>query len=153
MPSHEQPALTVAVVGATGVVGTTMIRVLEERGLPVDELRPMASRGDGRSVSFQGSPIPVIEATPEAFVGVDIALFSAGASISAALAPAAVARGALVIDNSSQWRMRDDVPLLEDADHRRADDAGGADHGDGERWLFVVGHGSLRRSSVGARTR
>ena len=112
MPNHEQPPFTVAVVGATGVVGTTMIRVLEERRVPVGELRPMASRGGGRSVTFQGRSVPVVEATPEAFAGVDIALFSAGASISAALAPAAVARGALVIDNSSQWRMRDDVPLV-----------------------------------------
>ncbi len=112
MPNHEPSPLTVAVVGATGVVGTTMIRVLEERGLPVGELRPMASRGDGRTVTFQGRSLPVVEATPEAFAGVDIALFSAGASISAVLAPAAAARGALVIDNSSQWRMQDDVPLV-----------------------------------------
>ncbi len=112
MPSHEQPALTVAVVGATGVVGTTMIKVLEERGLPVGDLRPMASRADGRKVAFRGRSIEVTEAKPEAFAGVDIALFSAGASVSAALAPEAAARGALVIDNSSQWRMIDGIPLV-----------------------------------------
>ncbi|HVQ22936.1 MAG TPA: aspartate-semialdehyde dehydrogenase [Candidatus Saccharimonadia bacterium] len=112
MPDHEQPPLTVAVVGATGVVGTTMIQVLEERGLPVGELRPLASRADGRTVAFRGRSIDVAEARPEAFAGVDIALFSAGASASAALAPQAVARGALVIDNSSQWRMIDGIPLV-----------------------------------------
>jgi len=112
MPSNEQPPLTVAVVGATGVVGTTMIQVLEERGLPVGELRPMASRSDGRTATFRGRTIGVVEASPEAFVGVDIALFSAGASVSAVLAPEAVARGALVVDNSSQWRMVDGVPLV-----------------------------------------
>ena len=112
MPNHEQPALTVAVVGATGVVGTTMIKVLEERGLPIGDLRPMASRADGRKVTFRGRSIEVTEARPEAFSGVDIALFSAGASVSAALAREAAARGALVIDNSSQWRMIDGIPLV-----------------------------------------
>ena len=75
MPSNEQPPLTVAVVGATGVVGTTMIQVLEERGLPVGELRPMASRADGRVVTFRGQTIPIVEATPAAFDGIDVALF------------------------------------------------------------------------------
>ena len=112
MPMNETRPLTVAVVGATGVVGTTMIRVLEERELPVGELRPLASRGDGRTVSFRGRTIPVDEATPIAFEGVDLALFSAGASVSASLAPEAARRGALVIDNSSQWRMHEGVPLV-----------------------------------------
>ncbi|HEY8168687.1 MAG TPA: aspartate-semialdehyde dehydrogenase [Candidatus Limnocylindrales bacterium] len=112
MSMHDTSPLTVAVVGATGAVGTTMMNVLEERALPVGELRPLASRGDGRTVSFQGREIPVREATPESFDGVDLALFSAGASISATLAPEAAARGALVIDNSSQWRMVDGVPLV-----------------------------------------
>ena len=112
MPSNEQTPLTVAVVGATGVVGTTMIQVLEERGLAVGELRPMASRSDGRAITFRGRTIPVVEATAEAFEGVDIALFSAGAGVSAVLAPEAVARGVLVIDNSAQWRMIEGVPLV-----------------------------------------
>jgi len=106
MPEHQTRPLTVAVVGATGVVGQTMIQVLAERGFPVAELRPLASRADGRVVDFAGRSYPVAEATPEAFDGVDIALFSAGA------APEAARRGALVIDNSSQWRMDPAVPLV-----------------------------------------
>ncbi len=112
MPEHQTRPLTVAVVGATGVVGQTMIQVLAERGFPVAELRPLASRADGRVVDFAGRSYPVAEATPQAFDGVDIALFSAGASVSAVLAPEAARRGALVIDNSSQWRMDPAVPLV-----------------------------------------
>src|SRR4249920_2616819 len=97
--------LTVAVVGATGLVGQTMMTVLGERGIPVGELRPLASRADGRSVVLGGRQWPVQEATPAAFEGVDIALFSAGGDVSRVLAPEAAARGAVVIDNSSQWRM------------------------------------------------
>ena len=101
MPMSEPSPLTVAVVGATGAVGTTMIKVLEERRLPIGELRPLASRSDGRTVVHRGRTLPVSEATPAAFADVDIALFSAGAAVSAVLAPEATARGALVIDNSS----------------------------------------------------
>ena len=105
--------LTVAVVGATGVVGRTMIQVLSERDFPVGELRLLASgRSAGRSVSVRGQTIEIGEAVPEAFDGVDIALFSAGAEISRELAPAAAARGATVIDNSSAWRMEPTVPLV-----------------------------------------
>jgi len=105
--------LTVAVVGATGAVGRTMIQVLMERRLAIGELRLMASaRSAGTSVSVAGTTHEVIEATPEAFEGVDIALFSAGGATSATLAPAAVAHGATVIDNSSQWRMDPAVPLV-----------------------------------------
>ena len=105
--------LTVAVVGATGVVGRTMIQVLNEREFPVGELRLLASgRSAGRSVSVDGRTIEIGEAIPEAFDGVDIALFSAGADVSTELAPAAVARGATVIDNSSAWRMDPSVPLV-----------------------------------------
>ena len=105
--------LTVAVVGATGVVGRTMIQVLIERDFPVGELRLLASgRSAGRSVSVRGQTIEIAEAVPEAFDGVDIALFSAGADISRDLAPAAAARGATVIDNSSAWRMEPDIPLV-----------------------------------------
>src|SRR6187431_1768758 len=106
-------SLTVAVVGATGVVGRTMIQVLNERDFPVGELRLLASgRSAGRSVSVRGQTIEIAEAVPEAFDGVDIALFSAGADISRELAPAAAARGATVIDNSSAWRMEPDIPLV-----------------------------------------
>ena len=113
MPNHQSRTLTVAVVGATGAVGQTMIDVLEERDLPIRQLRPLASaRTVDREVIYKGRALTVREATPDAFDGVDIALFSAGASVSAALAPEAVARGALVIDNSAQFRMDPAVPLV-----------------------------------------
>ncbi|HKG58119.1 MAG TPA: aspartate-semialdehyde dehydrogenase [Candidatus Limnocylindrales bacterium] len=106
-------SLTVAVVGATGVVGRTMIQVLTERQFPVGELRLLASgRSAGRTVSVDGRTIEIVEAAPEAFDGVDIALFSAGGDVSKELAPAAAARGATVIDNSSAWRMDPNVPLV-----------------------------------------
>lgn len=109
---NRQP-LTVAVVGATGVVGRTMIQVLNEREFPVDELRLLASgRSAGRSVIVDGRTLEIGEAVPEAFDGVDIALFSAGADVSRELAPAAAARGTTVIDNSSAWRMDPNVPLV-----------------------------------------
>ncbi len=105
--------LTVAVVGATGVVGRTMIQVLRERAFPVGELRLMASgRSAGSTISVAGTTHEVLEAVPEAFDGVDIALFSAGAAVSELLAPAAVAHGATVIDNSNAWRMTPGVPLV-----------------------------------------
>ena len=108
----RQP-LTVAVVGATGVVGRTMIQVLAEREFPVGELRLMASgRSAGRTVSIDGRSHEIVEATGDAFDGVDIALFSAGGDTSRELAPQAAARGATVIDNSSSWRMEPTVPLV-----------------------------------------
>ncbi len=108
----RQP-LTVAVVGATGVVGRTMIQVLNERGFPVGELRLLASgRSAGRTVSIDGRTLEIGEATADAFDGVDIALFAAGGDVSLELAHAAVARGATVIDNSSTWRMDPTVPLV-----------------------------------------
>lgn len=105
-------APVVAVVGATGLVGRTMIQVLEERNFPVAELRPLAASAAGRSVRFRGADLPVAEATPEAFEGVDLALFSAGADVSLALAPEAAKRGCVVVDNSSAWRMDPEVPLV-----------------------------------------
>jgi aspartate-semialdehyde dehydrogenase len=105
--------LTVAVVGATGVVGRTMVAVLVERGFPIGELRLLASgRSAGRTVKVEGRTIEIREAVPEAFDGVDIAMFSAGADISRDLAPQAAASGATVIDNSSAWRMDPEVPLV-----------------------------------------
>jgi aspartate-semialdehyde dehydrogenase len=105
--------LTVAVVGATGVVGRTMIQVLAEREFPVGDLRLLASgRSAGRIVSVDGQSYAVAEATPDAFDGVDIALFSAGADVSRELAPEAAQRGATVIDNSNAWRMEPDIPLV-----------------------------------------
>lgn len=109
---NRQP-LTVAVVGATGVVGRTMIQILNEREFPVGELRLLASgRSAGRTIFVDGRNLDIEEAVPEAFEGVDIALFSAGADVSRQLAPAAVARGTTVIDNSSAWRMDPTVPLV-----------------------------------------
>ncbi len=112
MASNHAP-LTVAVVGATGVVGRTMIQVLGERGFPVGDLRLMASgRSAGTSVDVDGRTIVVLEATPEAFEGIDIALFSAGTDVSRTLAPEAAKRGATIIDNSNAWRMDSAVPLI-----------------------------------------
>jgi aspartate-semialdehyde dehydrogenase len=112
MAAESRP-LTVAVVGATGVVGRTMIQVLTERQFPVGELRLLASgRSAGSTVSAVGRTMTVEEATPDAFADVDIALFSAGTEVSLELAPAAAARGATVIDNSNAWRMDAGVPLI-----------------------------------------
>ncbi len=105
--------LSVAVVGATGAVGQEMFRLLEERRFPIRELRPLASaRSAGKTLSFQGQAVTVQAATPGAFEGIDLALFSAGASRSRDLAPAAIERGAVVVDNSSAFRMDPDVPLV-----------------------------------------
>jgi aspartate-semialdehyde dehydrogenase len=103
----------VAVVGATGAVGGVMLRVLEERGFPVTELRPLASsRSAGRQLDYLGQPRTVRELTADAFEGIQIALFSAGATRSREFAPAAVEAGAVVIDNSSAYRMDAAVPLV-----------------------------------------
>jgi aspartate-semialdehyde dehydrogenase len=113
MPDMTRQPLTVAVVGATGVVGRTMIQVLNEREFPVGELRLLASgRSAGRTVSINGRSHEIIEATRDAFEGVDIALFSAGGDVSTELAPQAAQRGATVIDNSSAWRMDPSIPLV-----------------------------------------
>ena len=103
----------VAVVGATGVVGREMLRTLEQRRFPATEVIALAShRSVGNRLRYAGREIEVREATPDAFAGVAIALFSAGAAASRELAPAAAARGAVVIDNSSAWRMDPEVPLV-----------------------------------------
>ena len=108
-----RPSFTVAVVGATGVVGRTMIQVLLEREFPVGELRLLASqRSAGRTVSIEGQTLEIELANEEAFEGVDIALFSAGADVSRDLAPLAVARGATVVATSSAWRMDPLIPLV-----------------------------------------
>jgi len=103
----------VAIVGATGAVGIEMMRVLERRSFPVSKLTLLASpRSAGRKLVFKGQEHTVEVLEPGSFAGVDIALFSAGGSISTEFAPAAVAAGAVVIDNSSAFRMKDDVPLV-----------------------------------------
>lgn len=102
----------VAVLGATGLVGGAMIAALESRRFPVARLVPLAARADGRSVQFRGESIPVEAASADSFDGVDLALFSAGASASRRFAPEAVRRGCVVVDNSSAWRMDAEVPLV-----------------------------------------
>jgi len=103
----------VAVLGATGMVGKEMMRVLEQRNFPVDRFLPLASsRTAGTTVKFKGKDYTVEEAKPESFKGIDIGLFSAGAKVSKVFAPEAVKAGAVVIDNTSQFRMQPDVPLI-----------------------------------------
>jgi aspartate-semialdehyde dehydrogenase len=103
----------VAVVGATGLVGDSMINILEERGFPVSELHALASnRSLGRSVKFHGAAIPVEELDGFDFSRADIGLFSAGAEVTAQFAPKAAAAGCIVIDNTSQFRYQDDIPLV-----------------------------------------
>ena len=105
--------VNVAIVGATGLVGQTFIRVLEERGFPIKQLKLLASeRSIGKRLNAFGHDIPVEQATPQSFKGVDIALFSAGAGVSRILAPEAAKAGAVVVDNSSAWRMDPQVPLV-----------------------------------------
>ncbi|MGT2783881.1 aspartate-semialdehyde dehydrogenase [Streptococcus merionis] len=104
---------TVALVGATGAVGTRMIQMLEESSLPIDQVRFLASaRSAGKTLLFKGQEISIEETTENAFEGVDIALFSAGGSTSAKYAPYAVKAGAVVVDNTSFFRMNKDVPLV-----------------------------------------
>jgi len=104
----------VAVVGATGVVGTQMINVLEERKFPVAELRPLASKRSAgkKKISFKGKRIGVQLLTKDAFCGIDIVLSSAGASISKRFLASAVKAGAVCIDNTSAYRMDPQVPLV-----------------------------------------
>ena len=103
----------VAIVGATGLVGETMVSVLEERAFPVAELYPLASeRSLGRSVSFRGRSYPVQELRHFDFARVRLALFSAGAAVSREYVPRALEAGCLVIDNTSEFRYREDVPLV-----------------------------------------
>jgi len=104
---------TVAVVGATGVVGKEMLRILESRAFPVGKIVALASeRSQGLDVDFNGQFVPVQVLDKDAFKGVDIALFSAGGGISKEFCPIAVKSGAICIDNSSHFRMDPDVPLV-----------------------------------------
>ncbi|WP_427109652.1 aspartate-semialdehyde dehydrogenase [Lysinibacillus xylanilyticus] len=105
--------LTVAVVGATGAVGTKMMEQLIKRNFPIGDIKFLASaRSAGKPIEFNGKTYTIEEATPEAFEGVNVALFSAGGSVSAVLAPEAAKRGAVVIDNTSHFRMDPEVPLV-----------------------------------------
>lgn len=109
----ERKGLHVAVVGATGAVGQQMIQTLENRNFPVETLTLLSSeRSAGKKEMFKGEEIKVQVAKPESFEGVDIALFSAGGAVSKVLAPEAVKRGAIVVDNTSAFRMDENVPLV-----------------------------------------
>ncbi|WP_456430969.1 aspartate-semialdehyde dehydrogenase [Nitratifractor sp.] len=110
-----QRRYNIAVVGATGAVGEELFRILEERDFPVGEVLPLASaRSAGGTVEFRGEEYKVEELTESSFEGreIDIAFFSAGGSVSARFAPFAVEAGAVVIDNTSHFRMESDVPLV-----------------------------------------
>jgi aspartate-semialdehyde dehydrogenase len=110
-PSSSAPV--VAVVGATGAVGVELMQCLEQRRFPLSSLRLFASaRSAGKTLPFHGKPVTVEELTEDSFRGVDIALFSAGGSQSKRFAPAAVRHGAVVVDNSSAFRMDAEVPLV-----------------------------------------
>lgn len=108
-----QKKFNVAIAGATGAVGELMIQVLEERDFPVGEMRYLASsRSAGKVMQWKGENLAVQEMTGDSFGGIDIALFSAGGGRSKEFAPAAVKAGAVVVDNSSAFRMEEDIPLV-----------------------------------------
>ncbi|WP_100010911.1 aspartate-semialdehyde dehydrogenase [Lentibacillus sediminis] len=109
----EKTAYNLAVVGATGAVGQKIIEMLEDKDFPVQTLKLLSSeRSAGKTITFKNTEITVEAAVPESFDGVDIALFSAGGSVSKQLAPEAVKRGAVVVDNTSAFRMDEKVPLV-----------------------------------------
>jgi aspartate-semialdehyde dehydrogenase len=113
MSNVSRMSFVVAVVGATGAVGREMLRVLEQRRFPAKRVVALASkRSVGQSLPFSGGDVTVSELTPQSLGGVEVALFSAGASVSREFAPIAASAGAVVIDNSSAWRMDADVPLV-----------------------------------------
>ncbi len=112
-PAAEKRSFRVAVVGATGLVGETMIKVLEERDFPVAELYPLASnRSIGKTVEFRRKEYPVDDLATFDFSKADIGLFSAGSEVSREYAPKAAAAGCVVIDNTSEFRYQDDIPLV-----------------------------------------
>ena len=105
--------MRVAVVGATGAVGSVMLDVLRERSFPADEVVPFASeRSAGRTLAWGDSVLTVVALGDDSIQDFDIALFSAGSAVSAEWAPRFAEAGAVVVDNSSQWRMEEDVPLV-----------------------------------------
>jgi aspartate-semialdehyde dehydrogenase len=109
----KKTSYKVAMVGATGAVGETLLSILAERDFPVSELVPLASeRSAGGTVDFGGKPYVVQDLAKYDFDGVDIAFFSAGGSVSREHAPRAAAAGAVVIDNTSEFRYQDDIPLV-----------------------------------------
>ena len=109
----KKSSYKVAMVGATGAVGETLLSILAEREFPVSELVPLASeRSAGGQVEFAGKKVTVQNLADYDFTGVDIAFFSAGGSVSREHAPRAAAAGAVVIDNTSEYRYQDDIPLV-----------------------------------------
>src|SRR3989442_1728036 len=105
--------MRVAVVGATGAVGSTMLGVMRERRFPADEVVAFASeRSVGRRIDFGDVELEVVGLSDESIRGFDVALLSAGGAISGEWAPRFAEAGAVVVDNSSRWRMQDDVPLV-----------------------------------------
>ncbi len=105
--------LEIAIVGATGAVGAVALELLSERGHPADKLRLLASRrSHGKKIDYNGNSLTVQEATPESFDGVDVAFISASSAVSLELAPEAVKRGVLVVDDGSAYRMDPSVPLV-----------------------------------------
>jgi len=105
--------MRVAVVGATGAVGSTILGVMRERGFPADEVVPFASeRSAGRRINFGDSELSAVALSQESIQGFDLALFSAGSGVSEEWAPRFAESGAVAVDNSSFWRMADDVPLV-----------------------------------------
>ena len=109
----NQQTYNVAVVGATGAVGQKMLETLAKRKFPINELKLLSSkRSAGKTLTYNNQTYTVEEATPESFEGVDIALFSAGGGVSKKFAPEAVKRGAVVVDNTSAFRMDEGVPLV-----------------------------------------
>ncbi|HLP43055.1 MAG TPA: aspartate-semialdehyde dehydrogenase, partial [Fibrobacteria bacterium] len=105
--------IKVAIMGATGAVGTELLGILAERKFPVDELRLLASaRSAGKTLTYQGESIRIQELTHDSFQGIDLVLASAGGKISKEFAPSAVKAGAVVVDNTSYYRMHEDVPLV-----------------------------------------
>ncbi len=111
MPTSKR--LNVAVVGATGMVGHEMLRVLAQRSFPSERIIALASeRSKGMTVAYNGDAIQIDELTESAFKGIDVALFAASGDIALMYGPVAAESGALVIDNSSAWRMKQNVPLV-----------------------------------------
>lgn len=109
----EKVKYNVAVVGATGVVGSTFLKVLAEYKFPIKKIKLLASaRSAGKIINFDGQDVVVEELTADSFDDVDIALFSAGGSVSKEFCPIAASKGAVVIDNSSAWRMDPNIPLV-----------------------------------------
>ena len=105
--------INLAVVGVTGAVGQKIVAMLEKENLPINRFVPMASRRSaGKRITFQNKEVEIVEATAEAFENIDIAIFSAGGSISKKLAEEAVKRGTVIVDNTSAFRMEDGVPLV-----------------------------------------